>query len=99
MGNNADGDNHDTDVSAPALWGSLPLLFHIISSTVAQLSCTSNAMCKTEGWQLVKLNGFFPTPTGEVATITDATSAAPLAPPVTLQPCLGHPSGNDYGDW
>ena len=35
VGNDADGDIRDPAVSAPALWGSLPILFHIISSTVA----------------------------------------------------------------
>lgn len=35
VGNDADGDNRDAVVSAPALWGSLPLLFRIISLTVA----------------------------------------------------------------
>ena len=37
VGNDADGDNCNAVVSAPALWGSLPLLFHIISSMIAQL--------------------------------------------------------------
>ena len=35
VGNDADGDIHDPAVSAPALWGSLPILFRVISSTVA----------------------------------------------------------------
>ena len=35
VGNDADGDICDPAVSAPALWGSLPILFRVISSTVA----------------------------------------------------------------
>ena len=35
VGNDADGDIRDPAVSAPALWGSLPILFCVISSTVA----------------------------------------------------------------
>ena len=35
VGNDADKDVRDPAVSAPALWGALPILFRVISSTVA----------------------------------------------------------------
>ena len=35
VGNDADGDICDPAVSAPALWGALPIFFRVISSTVA----------------------------------------------------------------
>ena len=57
-------------------------------------------MCETEGWQLVKLDDFFPTPTGTVTTVPDATSATPLAPPATPQPKSSHlTDDDDDGGW